>query len=215
MADFLPQKDGALLTWALNASSKITATPAPFGVPTTMASAFAGFTSAFQSALAAVDNPATQTRVTVATKDQFRVNLKAYARKVSKVVQGHPTITNAQRIDLGLNVPEIPSPIPIPGVAPKMDVDTVLGKTVALRIHNADTTKRGRPAGCAGASVYSFIGDQPPENINLWVFEGNTTRTEFEVAFTGSVAPFAKVWLTALWFNPRQQAGHTRLYDKP
>lgn len=88
-----------------------------------------------------------------------------------------------------------------------MDIDEVVQNRITVRIHNADTTKRGKPAGCAGASVYSWTGETPPADINDWRFEGNTTRVKFTVDFVGNVTPFAKVWLTTAWFSPRQQVG--------
>ena len=58
-----------------------------------------------------------------------------------------------------------------------------------------------------GATVLSYVGAEPPDALGSWKFEGNTGRTTGEVVFPDTVAPGAKVWLTAFWFNARKQSG--------
>ena len=40
-----------------------------------------------------------------------------------------------------------------------------------------------------------------------WKYEGSATRTTIDIAFASGVPAFSKVWLTAFWFNARQQTG--------
>ena len=89
-----------------------------------------------------------------------------------------------------------------------MDVLSVSGHTVHVRLHDANNPgKRGKPAGCKGAALFSFVGTAAPGDPSLFKFEGNTTRTSFDVIFPDSVAPGTMVWVTAVWFNERTQSG--------
>jgi hypothetical protein len=146
---------------------------------------------------------------TILAKDEARVDLVAYCREVARAVQGTMTVTNQQRYDLGLTVREAePSPIPPPASKPGLDIIATTGNTVKIRLHDStSSSRRGKPAGVAGAAVFAFVGPAAPTDPALWRFQGNTTRTTFDVTFPPETAPGARVWLCAFWFNPRAQSG--------
>jgi hypothetical protein len=133
------------------------------------------------------------------------------ASDLAKIIDGTATVTDAQRLDLGLNVRATPAPIPAPSQAPNLDVAGRLGTTVTIKLHDGSTSgRRRKPAGVQGASVFSFVGTggaTPPAELADWKFEGNTTRTKIDVQFDAALAPGTLVWLCAFWFNPRGQAG--------
>jgi hypothetical protein len=118
------------------------------------------------------------------------------------------SVTDGQKLSLGLNVKASPSPIPVPSSAPGLDVVSVSAWTVKIKLHDSTSSaKRGKPPGVSGAAVFSFVGATPPTDIAAWKFEGNTGRTNIDVAFANTLAPGALVWLTAFWFNGRKQSG--------
>jgi hypothetical protein len=53
----------------------------------------------------------------------------------------------------------------------------------------------------------SYAGDAPPTALSDWSYEGSTGRTIVDVIIPSSVAPGTKVWLSAFWFNSRNQSG--------
>ena len=129
-------------------------------------------------------------------------------RVLSGIIQKFPAMTNTLRIDLGLPVPMMPGPIPVPANPPALNIVSVSGRTVKIRLHDAASTiKRGRPPGVAGASVFSYVGLAAPTDAAQWKYEGNATRTKLNVSFPDTVASGAAVWLTAWWYNPRAQRG--------
>jgi hypothetical protein len=207
-SDYLPGKDGALLTWAQNASTLITATPTAFGLTAGIATAFSGVVSTYATAYAAAANPITRTQGTVSTKNTARTALKTNIRGWAKIVQATATVTPAQKIDLGLNPHDTnPSPINPPTDAPVVEVVSVFGRTVTLKLHGTGTDRRGKPAGVAGASIFTHTGATPPANLAEWDYQGGTTRTSFDVQFAPEVAAGSQVWICGLWFNPRNQNG--------
>jgi hypothetical protein len=76
---------------------------------------------------------------------------------------------------------------------------------VKLRL-TTSSPRNGKPSGAAGASVFSFVGAQPPTDIDSWVFRGSTGKTEIEVPFDSSSAA-STVFITAFWFNRRAESG--------
>jgi hypothetical protein len=209
MPSFLPDTDGALLAFSLNFSTRITATPTAYGLVAGDATAYATLHTNFATALAACD-PGERSQSLVAAKNTARTALKSSARLLAKRVEGTATVTDAQKLELGLNVRALPTPIPPPANAPGIAILATVGNTVKLRLFDAiDTARRGKPAGVDGASVFSHVGANPPTEVSGWKFEGNTSLTKFDIAFPSETAPGAKVWFTAFWFNERKQAGPT------
>jgi len=205
---FLPDKDAALLAWSQNFSTKISATPENFGLSSAQATSYQTLHDGFADALALCD-PAVRNKTSCMAKNTAKLALKDGARSLAKIVEGTDTVTDAQKIELGLNVRAMPSPIPAPTSAPDIDIVSVLGRTVKLRLHNSGdpSPKRGRPDGVAGATIFSYVGDAPPEDVNDWKFEGNTTRTVIDVEFPVGAAAGAKVYFTAFWYSARALSG--------
>ncbi len=204
---FLPQTDAALLAWSLNFSTKVTATPTAYGLTAAQATAYQALHDAFASALAACD-PAIRNKPAVATKNDARLALKDDARLLARLVQGTASVTDAQKLELGLNVRAAPSPIPAPSQAPGIDILGIAGRTVSIRLHGDAVLKRAKPPGCKGASVFSFAGGaSAPTDPSVYKFEGNTTRTVFDVVVPDSVEPGTTVYITAMWWNERAESG--------
>jgi hypothetical protein len=207
MASFLPSRDSLLLAWSANFSTRITADAVALGLTAAQATAYATLQSNFEAAMAAID-PGVRSKSLVATKNAARLALKTSARLLAKIIQGQASVTDAQKIELGLNVRSAPTPIPPPADAPGITILSTVGNTVKLRLFDAiDSANRGRPAGTDGASVFSFVGAAAPTEESEWNFEGVTSRTKIDITFPEATAPGAKVWFTAFWFNERKQSG--------
>lgn len=205
--DYLPSNDAVLLSWSANFSAKITATPTAYGLVAAQATAYAALDTAFASALATATDPSTRTKATIAAKNTAKSPLKASARDLVKIIQAFPSLTNEQRIDLGITVRNNPSPINPPEDPPVLEVVSALGRILKVKLHSIDSSRRGKPAGVAGASLFSFVGSAPPADISMWTFEGSISKTTFDVEFAPTVAAGAQVWLTAFWYSPRAQSG--------
>jgi hypothetical protein len=206
--DFLPSKDADLLAWSANYSALLTSEAASIGILPAQATAYAALHTAFAAALETATEPSTRTRSAVAAKDAAKAPLKAMARDLARIINAFPGITNAQRIDLGLNPRSgEASPINPPGESPVMEVVSANGRTLKVRLHALGSERRGKPEGVDGATVFSFVGAAAPADISQWKFEGSTTRTSFDVEFPPTVAAGSQVWLCAFWFNPRAQSG--------
>ncbi len=207
MSGFLPNSDPGLLAWSLNFKTLITATPTAYGLTAALATAYGTLHDAYATAYAAVE-PSIRTRGAVQTKNTARSALKANARLLANLVYGTGSVTNAQRTTLGLSVRHTRVPVPPPSVAPGLDVVSVVGWTVKVKLHDsASSSRRGKPHGVNGASVFSYVGPTPPTTVSDWHFEGNTGTTLVDIAFHDTLAPGTRVWVTAFWFNGRKESG--------
>ena len=207
--DFIPSTDAGKLAWSSNYSTLVSAGPIPLGLTAGIATLLATKQALFASTMAAAIDPSTRGKATVFAKDAARKDLIAYCRLTARTISGNMNVTNATKLALGLTVPQaVIGPIPVPATAPDIDVVSVIGRTVKLRLHDAaSATKRGKPRGVAGASIFSFVGAAAPTDASAWKFEGNVTRPTAEILFPDTVASGAPVWFTAFWYNPRAIKG--------
>jgi hypothetical protein len=167
--------------------------------------------SGYSGSLTASTDPSTRGPAAVFLKDTKKRTLTANLRLLARIIQANPSVTNAQRFDLGLPIRDtIPSSIPAPGEAPDVDVKSVSGRTILIRVHRSTGSRRGKPAGVAGVNVYSHVGPTPPASLVDWTYVGHVSRpNNVEVVLPAGVPGGSTVWLCASWFNPRGQAGPT------
>ncbi|HEY8666511.1 MAG TPA: hypothetical protein VIL86_07600, partial [Tepidisphaeraceae bacterium] len=187
---YLPSRDEDLLAFLVNFSALITLSPTAFGLLAGDAVSLAALVSAFQTALGISSTPSTRTSVSVASKDTARAVVTADARSLAKRIQATPTVTAAQKISLGLTVADgVVSSVARPATMPVCTLVENVDRTHTIRLVDETTpTRRARPAGSAGAEVYSFVADPgqtPPADLEAWRFEGLATKSQFSVSYNG------------------------------
>ena len=205
----IPTKDTLLVDWGANFLAKVTPTPANYQLTAAQVTALQGlyntYLAGYQAVAQARQNRSRSHPLTVA-KDTARLNFLQSAREHYGQIQDSLTISAQLKSDAGIVVRKTsPTPVPPPADAPEIDILSVSGRTVRLRLHTSDSTKRARPAGTIGASVLSFVGESAPADVSAWKWEGNTSLTRTNISFPPSVPSGATVWFTAVWFNNRKQ----------
>lgn len=209
--DFVPAKDGELLVWVNGFSSKITATPTAYGLVATQCTALAALVAPFAAAQAAAADLGTRTRAKVAARDAAKKPMVAMVRDLARIINAFPGITNEKRIELGLNPRSgTITPVGVPTESPVMQVlQTNEGRILKVRLSGQDTTRRGKPANCSGASIFSYVSPngQPPADISLYKFEGSTSRTIFDLEVPPTVPGGSQIFLVSFWFNNKMQSG--------
>jgi hypothetical protein len=200
--------DAEYRTFVAQYSEKITAGPVALSLTVGQATELAARQLAFENAFLEAEDPATRTRAKVSLKRSTRNFLTEYGRMLARIIQASPTVTDIQRIDLGLPVRDTsPTPVDRPGDAPVIDKVTVVGRNVALKVRASGSESRGLPAAVDCVEVFSYVGSAPPADVREWVSEGSSTKADFDLAFPPSIPAGAQVFLCAWWKNPRQQSG--------
>jgi hypothetical protein len=206
----VPKKDTDLVSFGQNFSTRITASPITFGLvagdATQYASLLASFVSAYQANANARD-AGTRTTPLATAKNDAKASFLSYARVLYSTVQADTSVSDANKQLLGITVRAQPSPRPIPDQAPAMDLVSVVGNVVKIRLHDAIDASRTKPVGVSFAAICSFVGATAPTDPNAYKWEGNTGRSEVNITFPDSLEPGTQVWITAMWLNEKQQAG--------
>ncbi|MCC7351650.1 MAG: hypothetical protein IT446_13900 [Phycisphaerales bacterium] len=199
---FPPQTDSGLRDFAANLAAKASLSD---GLSPGQQLELSAANSAYAAALATATAPATRTRPTILAKDAARKTLLSVVRKVARIINANPAVTNERRAELGLTVRKTPAPIPPPSAILTVDVVSVSGSTFRVRLHG-EPVRTAKPDGVAGAQIFSFTGETAPSDLTLWRQTDPTTRTEAYVT-VDDAAPGALVWLVARWFNAKMEFG--------
>jgi hypothetical protein len=186
----------------------VTAEPITYGMNPAQVSAYDALNIVWTGAYERATNPLTRTKANVAAKNAARAAIVAMSADLARIIDGTPTVTDAQKIELGLNVRKAPVPVPAPTEAPAVDLGSVVNRTVNVHIHDsAASSKRGKPAGAVAAWVYTYVGQNYPTDPAAWTFERSTTKAKFQITFPDTVAGGQSVWIRAAWINAKQEAG--------
>jgi hypothetical protein len=130
---FTSTKDSVLATGSANFSLKISATPTAYGLVAAQATAYAALNTTFQTSYVTATTPATRTKSTVAAKDAARIPLRQMASDLAKIIDGTPTVTNSQKIDLGISIRVTPTPRGAPGTPFKFVVSLASSGALTLQ----------------------------------------------------------------------------------
>jgi|GEM_PF-933050 len=201
-------KDAEVVSGAMNFSSLVMSDFASYGLTNAQATAFAALAGNLNTKYQQSIEPSTRTPVTIQGKNDAKQAMKENAISLARIIVANPAVTNEQLVALGLLPRTSPSPVPAPSEAPGIDLRSVVGRTVTVRIHDADSpTKRGKAPGTAAAFVYTFVGANYPSDPSLWDFQGSTSRSKFEITFPNDLAGGTQVWICAAWVNAKQETG--------
>ena len=212
MHDVLPRREIDLMRWARNFNEKLGAAPGPegFGVTAQEAADYASLLAEAEAAYALANEPATRTSVVVARKDEALSALKAMSRVLVKVIKARPSVTNDQRLALGLAARRQSRKTKVrrPDAPHEVSVARVSGWRVELRLRDPGALERRRlPDGVSGAAVMVYVGDQPPASIEDWQYAGTYSKTRATLEVRAGLQPGARVWYTARWLSPTYQPG--------
>jgi hypothetical protein len=204
--DTVPITDPGLLEFVDNFYRVIAAAPVSFGIGDAVIEQLETLRDDYSAKLQAAIDPPTRGQRTVFLKNQSKAALLSLTRKMAQQIGRTMSVTDAQRQELGLPILDKPRhSVPVPTTSPVLEVTKTSGRTVTLEL-KAGKSKRGKPAKVAGASIFSYTGEQAPETAEGWVFLTNTTRTTVEIPF-GPSDQGDTVWITAFWYNSKAQSG--------
>lgn len=196
-------RDAAIVAGSANFAAQIASDFASLGLTSAQSTAFGTLNTSLQGAYSEAIEPSTRTPVSIAAKNIALRNMRANAILLAKIIYATSTVSDAQLIGLGLLPRSVRNPIPAPTTAPILEVGVVSGRLVNVRLHSADSERRGMETGAKGCNIYSYIGATPPADPRDWRFEGMATRTITQVLFPDSVASGATAWLSARWVSAR------------
>ena len=93
----------------------ITASPTTYGLSAPQAASYHTLSQNYVAAYEAIQDPSTRTKGATAAKNAAKILLKSMASDLTRIIEGTSTVTDQQKIDIGINVRKIPGPVGDPG----------------------------------------------------------------------------------------------------
>lgn len=210
---YIPPKDADFASWMENFSDLITANPSLYGLVAADAVTIAGVNATYQSAYTTAVNPATRTGPSVAAKDAAKAAALNVARPYSIQIRNNAGVTNQDKLDLGLTVPDLtPTPIPAPSTSPLLDIVAATPLQHTLRYADQNTPdSRAKPFGATALLLYRSIGVaaavDPDQADFVGVFTKVPVASNFASGDVGKIATYFGRWATRTglvgpWSNP-------------
>lgn len=205
----IPQVASKLVPWSTTFRDVLVASPGNFFYDPADLVPLTSATNLFLSAQLAVANPEARSGALILARNNAQAAYYEVARPMYDAIQSNPNITDENKALAGVHVKDsTPTPIPVPNSKPLVSVIQVSGSVATLTIRDIDNQdKRARPLGAAGANLFSFVGENAPTTPDQWKFEGQVTKTKFELQLGQTLPAATKVWITACWYSARGETG--------
>ena len=208
--DFVPPREADLVTFLTNLSTKITATPAAFGVLVPQAAQLQTLADDFIALYTTCSEPDTRTPAKIQAKKDAKRDAIAFVRVIVRQIQGTESVTNEQRVSLMLPVRDTePTPVPPPQISPGIGLTVTGPHALAVRIWDPLNPDSGRkPAGVQGTAIFTCTGEAPlPVGDAGWVWQGQTTRMKGNVSVNPTLPGGTKVWVCGVFYNAKGEHG--------
>jgi hypothetical protein len=203
--NFYSGTDAELASGSTNAVSILTPAPTTYGLTSSIVTGYTALATSYNALYALAIEPATRTSVVISNKNDAKRLLKAASLNLYRIIVSTSSVTNGQLLALRMNERVSPQPRPVPATPPTIDVISVVGRQVKIRLHDASSESRGMPFGATSVNIYSYVGATPPTDPTQYRFEGSSSRALTDILFSDSVASGATVWLSARWVSARSE----------
>jgi hypothetical protein len=200
---YMPQSLNAFETWAVTFNNEVTTAPTTYGLTVGDAAACVAALTAFQTAKAISDVPATRTPVTVATTRTEFNNCRRVIQGLVQKYQASGLATPTLSATLGVTDRDTTkTPIPAPTAIPDLGIEKIEPQSVTLRIKELGVLGNALPLNCIGYEVYMSVGlTNPPNSPTDMTFVQNGSRRftsiNFDAADIGKNVSFAVRYRTA------------------
>ena len=205
----VPTNDRDLVPYSLTFSTYASSDATSYGLTTAQAAHLATLRATYFDCYSAAVSDGMKSKYLVTLKNSARQGLLDYLRELYSIVQINPAISDALKVQIGVLVKKTePTPVPVPGMAPRIAIVGTNGRTVRVAISNPDAPEERRlPRGVILVNLFSFVGETAPAGSAGWKFETSTAKRQQNVTFAPTVAEGARVWFTAFYLNSRKQSG--------
>ena len=162
--NYIPQKDGNFDTWFQQFSVYLSANYAALGVDLPTANNIAANYATWTAAYSASIGGSTRGPATVSAKNAARAAATVNIRIVAQLVNNNPTVTDDQRVALGITVRKTTkTPVPAPTTSPLLTFIAATPLSHTLRFADQSTpASRALPFGAIALELHVYISATPP-----------------------------------------------------
>lgn len=185
--------DAQLATGAANFSTIIGTDFASLGLTNSQATAYATLNTAWQASYLTAITPETRTKSAVAAKNTQRALIRKMTADLVSVINGIPTVTDEQKINLGIAVRATPTPRPAPGKPASLVV--TLDETGVLNLGwkcanppNTQGTTYNVFRKIAGETEFTYLGGTGERKITDTTLPAGSSGVIYQIQAVRSTA---------------------------
>ena len=183
---FFTGTDAQLYTGSAAFSAQISLTPELYGLLESQATAYAALHAIYAACYLAAHNPEQRTQAKVVAKNEARARLRVMAADLAKIIGGTASVSDGKKVELGLNVRAMPSPLAPPGTPERFRVRLLGDGSIEL------AWKCKHPAGARGTiyqlwrrvggeSEFTYLGGSGAKSYVDRDIPAGTTSLTYEV----------------------------------
>ncbi len=183
---YLSRTNAQLYTGSQTFSDLINASATTYGLTTAQALSYQTLNDDFAAKYLLSQAPETRTKGTIQARNDAKILLKQKAAELAKIVDATPTVTNQQKIDLGLAVRATPAPAPAPGTCSDFKAELLGDGSVQ------STWKANNPTGLSGVTYqvwrrfgsegeFSFIGASGEKKFVDSTIPAGTPQVQYQI----------------------------------
>jgi hypothetical protein len=205
---YIPRRDNEFDEFQKNLMARLKADTAKFALSTASNTELTALQTEWESRLAAHNEAQIAAETASVAKDTARTNYEAAIRRQVRQTQSAPTVTDADRADLGLTIRDTQPTAPAaPNRRPVVQVDTSQRLQHELLVTDELTpNSRSKPDGVSHYEIWVKVGGPPPTDESELRFLGIGTTAAFIAKFKGADGgQTAHYW--ARWVNSRKEKG--------
>lgn len=211
--DFIPSNDDKFDDLQEHFVEKVTTDPVKYNQTKEQIAALAVSQTLWTAAFGEHKQAQLKARQKALEKDESRESLTKLIRSSVRTINGIPTITNADRTELGL-LPhaETRAKAPVPSTRPVLRVVDKGARRHEVHWVDADTPhSRAKPRGVDACELFVKIGDPAPTSEKECIYVARDTASpylyEFDVADVGKTVHWLGRWVNRA--NDHGPAGAT------
>ena len=200
---YIPAKNANLLSWALNFSTLITASPATYGLTSGDATAIAGQYTALAAAYALLTSPTTKTAATVSAFNSEKIVALLTFRPYAVTISLNAGVSSASKTALGVN-PRTSTPLPItaPTTNPVLTAvsSSTAGTILRYRDSVASPSVKSKPYGVIAVQLFGMASATAVTDPATLPLLATLTKSPNQIALgsaaAGKTAYFAARYIT-------------------
>ena len=185
---YIPDTDSAFNDWAKQFNEYVKINFAALGLTiadsTKLDGAFVKWENGYNGHLAAIaaSEAASQTKISE------KSSLTSIIREDTKKIQANPSVTNAQKAELGITVPKgTKTAAPVPTTRPIADVDNKQRLQHIIHFFDEGSQKsKAKPEGVRGCEIWCKIGGTAPLDYSETKYLATDTKTPYIAHFDGA-----------------------------
>jgi hypothetical protein len=206
--DYLPKAYPLLLSWLANFMGYLVENLARFGIPDGKLEPLQTLVTQFRTAQAKTEHPNAGRADRLDRKEKAVTVSRAVRDFVNENLRYNRTVTDEDRVNLGLTVPdEIHTPSHEPDTMPVVvTIDSSVIMRITLHYRDSHRVSRGKPRGMHGVEIRWCILAASPSTTAELIYSEFSTRSSHTFVFEENMRG-KTVWFRLRWENNRGQKG--------